>query len=230
MDNELLTKMRQDFEQAYNSNKHIQHYLKLVRDRKSDYKTADRYAMEVGALREQVILEYLPDLSPSEYEEIAKLVILPQLKDNYDFTSDFAVQVQTILNEKARIGLKAKKPDFNTDKANGLIQKFSAAETTEEAQAVINQNITTFTKGIISDAIYDNAQLHYDVGLEPVIKRVAFGGCCKWCTGLAGVYKYAEVANKGNDVYRFHANCRCHIIYDPQDGTRKVNTKTQKYI
>ena len=228
--NELLEQMRQDFIQSYKSNKHIQHYLQLARDGKSDYKTADRYAMEVGEIREHVILGYLPDLNPDEFEEIAQQVIFPQLKDNFEYTADFAVEVQTILNEKARIGLKAKKPEFDKDKANGLIEKFSAAKTPEEAYSIINQNITTFTKGIVSDAIYDNAQLHYDVGFEPVIKRIAFSHCCKWCNEVAGVYKYSEVKNKGNDVYRYHANCRCHIIYDPQDGTRKVNTKTQRYI
>lgn len=227
---ELLEQMKQDFEKSYKKNDRIQHYLKLVRDRKSDYKTADRYAMEVGIIREQVILSYLPDINPDEFEELAKQVIFPQLKDNFEYTADFAVEVQTILNQKARIGLKAKKPEFDKDKADGLITKFSAAKTQEEAYSVINQNITTFTKGIVSDAIYGNAQLHYDVGLAPVIKRIAFSGCCKWCNEVAGVYKYSEVKNKGNDVYRYHANCKCHIIYDPQDGTRKVNTKTQKQI
>lgn len=227
---DLLEEMRRDFEKSYRKNTRIQKYLELVKNNKSDYKTADRYAMEVGIIREQVILSYLPDISPSQFEEIANQVIMPQLVENYEITANFAVEVQTILNQKSRIGLKAKKPKFNTDKADGLIQKFSAAETVEEASSVINQNITTFTKGIVADAIYDNAKLHYDVGLDPVIKRIAFSGCCKWCTDMAGVYKYAEVKNTGNDVYRFHANCRCHIIYDPQDGSRKINTKTQKEI
>lgn len=227
---ELLEQMRRDFEQSYKKNARIQLYLKRVRENKSDYKTADRYAMEVGIIREQVILGYLPDINPTDYAVIANQVILPQLKDNFEITADFAVEVQTLLNKKARLGLKAKRPDFNTDKAGGLVDKFSAAKTAEEAGSVINQNITTFTKGIVADAIYENAELHYDVGLDPVIKRIAFSGCCKWCTSMGGTYKYAEVKNAGNDVYRFHANCRCHIIYDPQDGTRKVNTKTQKFI
>lgn len=227
---ELLEQMRRDFEKSYNGNKRIQHYLKLVKDGKSDYKTADRYAMEVGIIREQVILGYLPDISPTQFEEVATQVIMPQLKDNYEITTEFATEVQTILNQKARIGLKAKKPQFDTDKAGGLVEKFSAAKTTEEASSVINQNITTFTKGIVSDAIYDNATLHYEVGFDPVIRRVAFSGCCKWCTGMAGTYRYEDVKNTGNDVYRFHANCRCHITYDPRDGTRKINTKTQKEI
>lgn len=230
MDNTLLEQMRRDFTEAYNNNKHIQRYLALVRGKRADYKTADSYAMEVGEIREKVILGYLPDISPAEYEEVAAQIILPQLKDNHELAAELCVEVQQILNQKARIGLKAKAPEFNTDKANGLIKKLAEAQTQEEAKAVIYQNITTFTKGVVSDAIYDNATLHYDVGLSPVIKRVAFSGCCKWCTDLAGVYKYEEVKNAGNDVYRFHANCRCHIIYDPQNGERRVNTKTQKYI
>lgn len=227
---DLLRDMRKDFEQAYNKNDLIQHYLKLMREKKSDYKTADRYAMEVGELREKIIMQYLPDISPEDFEQVAHQVILPQLKDNYEVTTEFTSEVQTQLNQKARLGLKAKKPEFDTDKANGLVDKFSNSETVEEAQSVINQNITTFTKGIVSDAIHDNADMHYNAGLDPVIRRVAFSGCCKWCTSMAGTYRYEDVKNTGNDVYRFHANCRCHITYDPQDGTRKVNTKTQKYI
>lgn len=225
---ELLEQMRQDFETAYYSNSNIKKYLKLVEDYKADYKAADRYAMEVGAIREEVVLKYLPDISPNEFEEVASQVLLPQLKDNYTATVNYTEAVQTTLNQKARIGLKAKKPEFNNDKASGLVDLFSSATTQEEAYSVINQNIVTFTKGIVSDAIFDNAQLHYDVGLDPVIRRVAFPGCCKWCTSMAGTYKYAEVKNTGNDVYRFHSNCRCHITYDPRDGSRKINTRTQK--
>ena len=225
---ELLEQMRQDFETAYYSNSNIKKYLDLVGDYKADYKAADRYAMEVGAIREKVVLKYLPNISPSEFKEVASQVLLPQLKDNYTATANYTEAVQTILNQKARIGLKAKKPEFNTDKASGLVNLLSSALTQEEAYSAINQNIVTFTKGIVSDSIYDNAQLHYDVGLDPVIRRVAFPGCCKWCTSMAGTYRYAEVKNTGNDVYRFHSNCRCHITYDPRDGSRKINTRTQR--
>ena len=60
------------------------------------------------------------------------------------------------------------------------------------------------------------------MGYKPVIVRRASFGCCKWCRGLAGVYNYDEVKDKGNDVFRRHANCRCQVIYDPSNGSKKV--------
>ena len=44
---------------------------------------------------------------------------------------------------------------------------------------------------------------------------------------LAGVYNYPDVPE---DVYRRHNNCRCQVIYDPKDGSRKQDVHDKKRI
>ncbi|MCD8021238.1 MAG: hypothetical protein LUF92_17185, partial [Clostridiales bacterium] len=68
----------------------------------------------------------------------------------------------------------------------------------------------------------ENADFHYQSGLHPKIIRRANSGACKWCLALAGTYNYEDVKNTGNDVFRKHNNCKCSVVYDPADGSKKV--------
>lgn len=218
--------MQDDFDRFYWGDKKINDILDKMFAKKANYKDVDDYAVQIGELRERVIISNMKDVDPKYYNDIGAQIIKPQLQKNYDLVVLAAQKTQEALNKKANLGLKAVTPKFNEDKASGLIKKFSAAKNYEELNIAVNENITTFTKGIVSDSIYENASFQYKAGLRPVIKRIPYSGCCKWCTDLGGVYNYADVMNSGNSVYRFHARCRCYIIYDPQDGSRRVDLRT----
>lgn len=47
---------------------------------------------------------------------------------------------------------------------------------------------------------------------------------------MAGVYDYSKVSNTGNNVFRRHANCDCTVVYDPGDGSKKVQDVWSKRI
>ena len=228
--NETLNAMQRDFELLYRSNRTIDKILEKTLNHTATYKDVDRYAMEVGEIRETAILNHVGSVPIDEYDAIAETILSPQLKRNYDLVCSVAAKTQEALNAKSRLGLKAVQPEYNTDKAYGLIAKLKKVTSEEEAISVIHHNVTTFTKGVVSDALQANVDFHHNVGLSPVIKRIAFGHCCEWCEQMAGVYNYADVKETGNDVYRFHANCRCYIVYDPQDGSRKISTKTRREV
>lgn len=228
--NDTLKAMQKDFELLYESNRTIDKVVEKALKGTATYKDVDRYAMEVGEIRETAILNHIGTVPIEEFDNIAEAILSPQLKRNYELVCSVADRTQEALNRKSKLGLKAIKPDYNTDKANGLIAKLKAVTSEEEAIAAIHQNVTTFTKGVVYDTMEANVDFHHGVGLSPVIKRIAFGQCCKWCEQMAGVYSYEEVKETGNDVYRFHANCRCYIIYDPQDGSRAVSTRTKQEI
>lgn len=220
--------MQYDFLELYGADGAIRNALKKTYNGTSDYKDVDVYAMHVGSIREKVILKYVPDISPEDYAELGDKIVYPSIKENYDYVCSVAAETQLALNKKANIGLNSVTPSFNQDKADGIVTLVKEAVDQKEVTQAINQNMETFSKGVVSDFIHANADFHYNAGLSPVIRRVVAPGCCDWCTKMGGTYEYKDVKNTGNDVYRFHANCKCQIIYDPRDGGRRINTKTQK--
>lgn len=228
IDKNLIEQMQYYFLELYGKDVKIRRILKKTFNGTTNYSDVDVYAMRVGAIREQVIFEYLPYIKPEDFAELADKIVYPSIKENYDYVCSVAAETQLALNKKANIGLNSVTPKFNKDKADGIVTLVKEAVDYKEVTQAINQNLETYSKGVVSDFIHANADMHYNSGLSPIIRRVAFSGCCKWCSDLEGVYEYSEVKNTGNDVYRFHANCKCQITYDPQDGGRRINTKTQK--
>lgn len=164
------------------------------------------------------------------YYDIASAILNPTLENNYGLISSYVCGAMDVMNEKAGINAKARKPSYNADKTLGLIKKVSEAEYFDDVKKYLNEPVITNALSIMDEGARVNADLHYSMGYNPVIVRRASFGCCKWCRGLAGVYNYDEVKDKGNDVFRRHANCRCQVIYDPRNGDGKVQDVHSKEI
>lgn len=164
--------------------------------------------------------DVLPD--GKMYYDIASAILNPTLENNYGLISSYVCGAMDVMNEKAGINAKARKPSYNVDKTLGLIKKVSSAEYFDDVKNYLNEPVITNALSIVDEGARVNADLHYNMNHKPIIVRRASFGCCKWCRGLAGVYNYEDVKNKGNDVFRRHANCRCQVIYDPRNGDGKV--------
>lgn len=172
--------------------------------------------------------DVLPD--GKMYYDIASAILNPTLENNYGLISSYVCGAMDVMNEKAGINAKARKPSYNAEKTLGLIKKVSEAEYFDDVKKYLNEPVITNALSIVDEGARVNADLHYSMGYNPVIVRRASFGCCKWCRGLAGVYNYDEVKDKGNDVFRRHANCRCQVIYDPRNGDGKVQDVHSKEI
>lgn len=70
-----------------------------------------------------------------------------------------------------------------------------------------------------------NVKFRSDAGLDCYIIRNDHGGCCKWCSKLAGKYHYPEDVPK--DVYRRHDNCGCTVTYLNGRKAQDVWSKTK---
>ena len=156
------------------------------------------------------------------YYDIASEILNPTLENNYGLISSYVCGAMDVMNKKAGINAKARKPSYNADKTLGLIKKVSEAEYFDDVKKYLNEPVITNALSIVDEGVRTNADLHYNMGYKPVIVRRASFGCCPWCRGLAGVYNYEDVKDTGNDVFRRHANCRCKVIYDPRNGDGKV--------
>lgn len=228
---ELLEKIQGDFRKSFEKNKKIQSVYGKIREGTADYKAAHEFALEIGellteAMGHTISSRVLPD--GRMYYNIAEKILEPTLSNNHNLASEVAAQVQQILNEKANIGLKAIKPEINTDRVQGIIETAANAEQYDDIAGELHAAVINFTQAVIDEAVRENADFQYKAGLEPQIIRTATGKCCEWCAKLTGTYDYEKVSDRGNDVFRRHKRCKCLVEYAPGDG-RRQNVHTRRW-
>lgn len=221
---ELLQTIQEAFETRYGTDKQIGQLIQRVADGVATYKEVEEYAVRCGeflaeAFQENLMSDILPD--GRMYFNIADRVIRPPMEHNHELVADFAAQVQQSLNEAAGIRIRPQRPDLDTDRIDGIINRVSSEPDFDSIRWILGDPVVNFTQNVADESIRKNADFHARSGFEPKITRTAEGKACKWCQEVAGTYDYADTKGKGNDVWRRHENCRCLIEYIPRKGDRQ---------
>lgn len=225
LEEELLELLLKDFKEEISKSKKINDILNITKEGTANFADSLLFAKECGkciekAFRNNISDDVLPDKKISY--DLAKLLIESITKENYEIVTSQCTSVQTVLNKKANIGLKSIKPKYNEEKVEGIITYISNAKVYSEKEESFLDTLSTNSKSIVDDHVRMNADFHYNAGLSPKIIRTAVGSTCKWCQSLADVYDYSKASNTGNDVFKRHANCGCTVVYDPQNGSKRV--------
>lgn len=132
--------------------------------------------------------------------------------------------------ETIRAKIKAYSSEPVTASAKEFIQARKAAEIAESKKAALGSKIENYSGSVVTDSVEANVKFQKESGLEPHITRTLVGGCCPWCSRLAGKYEYD---NRPKDIFRRHDNCRCLVLYDAGDGVKtdvwtKLDYKSEK--
>jgi len=226
---DLMEMIKKEFENMCSVSDIIAEVMVMIGDEKATYADANAYAIEIGTILSKsyhnvLSSDTLPD--GRMYYNIAKRIIVPTMKNNYVLVTGITSMIQGLLNEKAKIGIKAIVPKLNQDRIDGIVNRISVADDFNDISWILQEPVKNFTQSIVDDAIRENAEFHAKSGLQPKIVRKLSGGCCDWCRALAGEYSYPDVPK---DVYRRHNYCRCTVEYDPGDGKiQNVHTKVQR--
>lgn len=222
---ELLERVKSSFTNKRNTDKILGKLYWKIQDGTATYKDASEYAERLGdllaeSLRQVISANDLPD--GRMYYNIAERVLGTSLLDNYNLTADVAMAVQESMNRAAGIGLKAVRPELNTSRVQGILDKVSEAESFEDVSWVLDEPVVNFTMSVVEDCIRKNVDVQAKAGLSPKVTRIAEPGCCKWCSALQGKYEYPV----DRDVYRRHERCRCIVLFDPGNGkVQNAHTK-----
>lgn len=220
---ELLRKINKSFTLSYQKSEKVRKLLLAIKNKDCDYLKAMEYAEEVGKILAEAYMKNLSsDVLPDGkmYYDIASAILNPTLENNYGLISSYVCGAMEIMNEKAGIEAKARKPSYNVDKTLGLIKKVSDAEYFDDVKNYLNEPVITNALSIVDEGARVNADLHYNMNRKPIIVRRASFGCCDWCRRLAGTQEYYPTMNR--DIFRRHQNCRCTVIYDPRNSDGKV--------
>lgn len=218
---ELLEKIQSEFKNRTAKSEIIKKKIAALNVGKATHIDSNEFAIEVGNIladvfKNEITEDVLPD--GKIYYNIAKRLIEPNMKNNFDIVSDYSRDVQEVLNKESNISLKAIKPELNQDRIDGIVNKISGYEDFEEGKWLLDEPIKNFTQSVVDDTIKTNADFQYKAGLTPKIVRKEVGSCCDWCKEVVGVYEYPDVPK---DVYRRHRFCRCTVDYLPGNGKKQ---------
>ena len=222
----LLEKIRASFSELISKNTAIAKLREAVQNGTATYIEAEEFAYEVGvALAEAFSIHLSTSVLPDGklHFNIADRVLRPLFEDDHKMVSEIATQVQTVLNRKAGINIKAQTAKVDIDRIEGFINKLSDADNFDDVAWVLRDPVVNYSQSVVESVLKANVDFQGKAGLRPRIIRKTERKCCKWCNGLAGEYDYPDVPD---DVYRRHENCRCTVDYDPGTGRRQnVHTK-----
>jgi len=218
---EFLDELEKEFNQRYSASKKIQSLVRKLNSSKATSQDAFDYAKEVGNLRKLVLHDLITeDILNDGYLGYynAKTLFDDVLFKNYELINKYCMNAFTQINKDAGINLKGVSVEYDQEKTDGVVEcavKGRYTETRDETE----EAVVTNAKGYYDSSVRKNADTQYKAGLKPKIIRTAVGKTCKWCQSVAGTYDYREVSNKGNDVFRRHANCDCLVVYQPSKGS-----------
>lgn len=212
---ELLEKIRTEFRKSCKADKYIQSVLKKIEGGTAKMEEVALLSKQLGfrvsqAIGAHVNVAALPD--GKMYYNIADTILTGVLKDNYDVINSAAAECQKALDKTAGINITPQQAAFPTERVQAVV---NAASVPDIAEKVMIRRMTApvqnITESFYNDYVQKNVKLRSDAGLDCYIIRNDHGGCCKWCSKLAGKYHYPEDVPK--DVYRRHDNCGCTVTY-----------------
>ena len=212
-----LKKILEQYVKEYKTNEKIKAINRKIEKGIFRYSEAETLAMESGQILNRAFAKYLPEALTNGklYRETAETVLKnPMLQSSRDVRYTTS-RIQKGINEAAGIGMNPIEPEINMDQINGIITGICNAESFDAGKEILFDQVENFLEGTVDDYVHANADFQYQAGLDPIVIRTAAGKCCKWCSNLAGTYKYEAVRDNGNDVWRRHRNCHCIIEYDP---------------
>lgn len=226
---ELLEKIRAEFQKSCKADKYIQSVLKKIEGGTAKMEEVALLSKQLGfrvsqAIGAHVNVAALP--GGKMYYNIADTILTGVLKDNYDVINSAAAECQKALDKTAGINITPQQAAFPTERVQAVVNAASAPDIAEEVMirrmTAPAQNIT---ESFYNDYVQKNVKLRSDAGLDCYIIRNDHGGCCKWCSKLAGKYHYPEDVPK--DVYRRHDNCGCTVTYLNGRKAQNVWSKTK---
>lgn len=209
----------------------VSEYLEMLTDGEATYITADNYAVALGEITKRAFDKHISgDILPDGKmnDEIANIIIPNILNGNYIDVNNYCKNTQKIFNEKKGLTFNPVNVEINRDRIDGLVKFVSNSDEYDKIKNKFTESLINFNQSIVTDNIKANADFHYRSGkVQPIIRRISTGKCCKWCSAKVGTYPYSP--NMDTDVFRRHANCRCLVEYDKGSGVYQNAHTKKKY-
>lgn len=218
---ELLEKIKEEFRKRFKEKEGF-----------TNYEQVQNYAIEIADKSSKAVISNFDESLINEFGtlnyDILNEVLSDILESDYKLIADACVIAQTEMNKNANIGLKAIAPKYDDDRAHSIVWDMAQRDLNSFKQAYPAYT-DNFYQSTVDEAVRANADFQWKARLEPKIVRIAEPTACKWCKSIEGTYKYEDVKDTGNDVFRRHTDCKCTVTYVPMKGKAR-EAWSKRYI
>jgi hypothetical protein len=228
----ILQDIKDEFTSRYQSNTKIRSLLAKIHSGKGTYEDASEASRLLGSELSEIYTAKMKDAygvnMPADTAEIDS-VLRQTLKHDYDTITELSKTTQKGLNKAAGIDMNAVVPNYNENRAEGIITRVDEFSRRDPDAALneLRNNIVNYSMSVVDDSVKANAEAQFRSGFVPKITRKMQGfHPCKWCQALAGTYEYPDVPD---DVYRRHQNCYCTVTYTPAGSKRSQDVWSKKW-
>lgn len=228
----VLQDIKDEFASRYQSNTKIRSLLAKIHSGKGTYEDASEASRLLGSELSEIYTAKMKDAygvnMPADTAEIDS-VLRQTLKHDYDTITELSNTTQKGLNKAAGINMNAVVPNYNENRAEGIITRVDEFSRRDPDAALneLRNNIVNYSMSVVDDSVKANAEAQFRSGFVPKITRKMQGfHPCKWCQALAGTYEYPDVPD---DVYRRHQNCYCTVTYTPAGSKRSQDVWSKKW-
>lgn len=205
---EALARIRKSLQRSVDETPAVKSLIEKIRSGKATYQDTALYARWAATNLGLSLSHVVCDIDLSDRAAVCKALLL----DQYEDINGFIDMVQAELDSRFGIQLAPHRAPFNDERADTI--GHSLADTTRPDEVIRRraQSATaTATKAIHDDRMKAEARFRSRAGLKCHITRTAVGGCCPWCSDVAGRYEYGE---EPDDIYRRHDNCDCTVTFE----------------
>lgn len=219
--------IKQQFIDTVNNDKVVTELYAKIRKGDATYGTANKLAARVGEDLGKVLRQYAPFESIDEWD--LDDLIPKSLGLDHQIVTTACQQIQEKMNKEAGLGIKYQAPIFDMDRAMGIVKELRDNPEFTNIENTFYDQLANFSMNIVDDSIRDNAQIMARSGIKTLVIRQPDFRACAWCREVSGTYDYADVKDRGNDVWRRHENCRCVIDFITERNSGFYNERVSNY-
>lgn len=222
----LIENIHADFRRRLNADKWAQH---IIREGKAaGMNDVALLAKQLGYHLSASVEWFTKDadlpFGDEQMEQIARDILQPLLKDNYDLINKAFDDAQRRLDEARGINMEPLHAKFPQERADSIYS--SAADPLAKVETIrrrLKGPAETLTNSMSDRNMKKNAVERNKAGFETYITRIDDGNCCPWCAKNAGRYEYPDKTPR--DVFRRHDNCGCKVVYECGNMRQDVHSK-----
>lgn len=205
---EALARIRKSLQRTADETPAAKSLIEKIRSGKATYQDTALYARWAATNLGLSLSHVVCDIDLSDRAAVCKALLL----DQYEDINGFVDMVQAELDSSFGIHLAPQRAPFAAERADTIGQ--SLADTTKPDDVIRRraQSATaTAIKAIHDDRMKAEARFRSRAGLKCHITRTAVGGCCPWCSEVAGKF---EAGEEPEGIFRRHDNCDCTVYYE----------------
>ena len=186
----------------------LRQIMKKIEKGKANFTDTAQLSQRMGNLLGELFGAEVLDIPEDAREAVCEGL----LRRQYDFINEMLGTVQRAQDKPLDISLNPIKAPFPAERVQQVAHSLlDPGVKPEVIRRRANAPVATVAKSFHDDYIRINAQKRNDLGFKCYLNRVAVGGCCSWCTDVAGRYVYGD---HPADIFRRHDNCDCTVTFE----------------